>query len=55
MQPPETERPPPAFVRVWDWIEQTLVGLLGALALVVGSVQVVGRYVTPEHAISWAE
>lgn len=30
-------------------------GLLGALALIVGLVQVVGRYLTPEHAISYAE
>jgi C4-dicarboxylate transporter DctQ subunit len=39
----------------WDRVEQTLVGILGALTLVVGMVQVVGRYLDPEHAISWAE
>lgn len=39
----------------WDWIERTLVGLLGALAMVVGLVQVLGRYFFPTHAISWAE
>jgi C4-dicarboxylate transporter DctQ subunit len=44
-----------ALMRWWDTIEQTLVGILGALTLVVGTVQVVGRYVDPEHAISWAE
>jgi C4-dicarboxylate transporter DctQ subunit len=42
-------------MRWWDGIEQTLVGLLGALTLIVGAVQVIGRYVDPEHAISWAE
>ena len=40
---------------VWDRAERTLVGLLGALAMVVGIVQVVGRYAFPSQAISWAE
>ena len=39
----------------WDTIERTIVGLLGALAMVVGIVQVVGRYFFPALAISWAE
>lgn len=39
----------------WDRAERTLVGLLGLLAMVVGIVQVIGRYLTPAHAISWAE
>ena len=39
----------------WDRLERTLVGLLGALAMVVGVVQVVGRYFFPAYAISWAE
>jgi C4-dicarboxylate transporter, DctQ subunit len=39
----------------WDRIERTLVGVLGALAMFVGLVQVVGRYFFPEYAISWAE
>jgi C4-dicarboxylate transporter DctQ subunit len=43
------------FMRLWDHVEQTLVGLLGAGALLVGVVQVVGRYLIPEHAITWAE
>jgi len=51
--------PPPdrrgALMRWWDGIEQTLVGVLGALTLIVGAVQVIGRYLDPEHAISWAE
>jgi C4-dicarboxylate transporter, DctQ subunit len=40
---------------VWDTIERTLTGLLGAIAMVVGIVQVVGRYFFPAMAISWAE
>lgn len=40
---------------IWDVIERTLVGLLGLLAMLVGLVQVLGRYFFPEYAISWAE
>lgn len=40
---------------IWDTIERTLVGLLGAIAMVIGLVQVVGRYLFPAYAISWAE
>jgi len=39
----------------WDRAERLLIGLLGALAMIVGLVQVVGRYVAPRYAISWAE
>jgi C4-dicarboxylate transporter DctQ subunit len=39
----------------WDTIERTLVGVLGGLAMLVGLVQVVGRYFFPALAISWAE
>ena len=41
--------------RAWDAIERTLVGLLGLCALVIGVVQVTGRYLTPQHAISYGE
>jgi C4-dicarboxylate transporter, DctQ subunit len=41
--------------RAWDHIEQTVVGLLGAFALVIAVLQVFGRYIDPEHAITWAE
>jgi C4-dicarboxylate transporter DctQ subunit len=54
MSPPVPDQRP-AFMVWWDRVEQTLVGILGALTLVVGMVQVVGRYIDPEHAISWAE
>jgi C4-dicarboxylate transporter, DctQ subunit len=40
---------------LWDKAERLLIGLLGALAMLVGLVQVVGRYVAPRYAISWAE
>jgi C4-dicarboxylate transporter DctQ subunit len=48
----------PKAVRVmgwWDWIEETLVGLLGLVALVIGLLQVIGRYIDPARAISYAE
>ena len=40
---------------IWDTVERTLVGLLGALAMLVGLVQVLGRYFFPSMAISSAE
>ena len=40
---------------IWDTIERILVGLLGALAMIVGLAQVLGRYFFPTLAISWAE
>jgi len=40
---------------VWDKLERLLIGLLGALAMLVGLTQVLGRYVAPRFAISWAE
>jgi C4-dicarboxylate transporter DctQ subunit len=42
-------------MKAWDWVEQTLTGLLGATALVVAMVQIIGRYVAPEYAIASAE
>jgi C4-dicarboxylate transporter DctQ subunit len=39
----------------WDRIEETLVGLLGLVALVIGLLQVIGRYFDPARAISYAE
>ena len=40
---------------MWDKAERFLIGLLGAAAMLVGLVQVVGRYIAPRYAISWAE
>ena len=42
-------------LRWWDRIEETLVGLLGLIALVIGLLQVIGRYIDPARAISYAE
>ncbi len=52
---PDPPRRLDRFFAVWDRIEQTLVGVLGLLALVVGVVQVLGRYIRPGQAISYAE
>lgn len=42
-------------MNIWDRIETTLVGILGALAMIVGLAQVLGRYFFPSLAITWAE
>ena len=49
--PPEAPRRPGLFAR----LERLVVGLLGAAALVIAGLQVLGRYAAPAHAISWAE
>ena len=41
--------------RIWDGGERTLAGILGAMAMLIGLVQVLGRYFFPALAISWAE
>src|SRR5665213_2396643 len=40
---------------VWDWVERTLVGILGAFAMAIAAIQVFGRYIAPSAAITWAE
>jgi C4-dicarboxylate transporter DctQ subunit len=40
---------------VWDKIEQTLVGLLGLAALVVGIWQIIGRYFDSSLASGWGD
>ena len=40
---------------LWDRIERMLIGLLGAGALIVGTYQVIGRYVTPQYASGWSD
>ena len=50
--------PQSAFARVaalWDRIELTLVGFLGACAMAIAAIQVFGRYIDPAAAITWAE
>lgn len=41
--------------RLWNRVERTLVGVLGAAALLIAVVQVFGRYIDPANAITWAE
>ena len=60
MSPPETQAGAGArgFARilaVWDWVERTLVGVLGAVAMAIAAIQVFGRYIAPGAAITWAE
>ncbi|HUN42936.1 MAG TPA: TRAP transporter small permease [Acetobacteraceae bacterium] len=58
MSAPDTARPGDRLARViavWDRVERLLVGLLGAFALVIAVIQVVGRYLDPANAITWAE
>ncbi|HET8996488.1 MAG TPA: TRAP transporter small permease [Acetobacteraceae bacterium] len=43
------------FMRAWDWVERTIVGLLGLVAMITAAVQVFGRYIDPANAITWAE
>ncbi len=55
---PEARPAAPGFVRVaaaWDWVERTLVGVLGAAAMLLAAFQVFGRYIDPQAAINWAE
>jgi len=42
-------------LKLWDFIERTLVGLLGLLALAIGVWQVLSRYFLPERSISYGE
>ena len=39
----------------WDRIERSITGLLGATAMVIALIQVIGRYLAPEHAMGSAE
>ena len=41
--------------RLWNRVERTLVGVLGATALLIAVAQVFGRYIDPAGAITWAE
>ena len=62
MSASDPANPPPGargtlacIARLWDRVERTLVGILGATALLIAVVQVFGRYIDPAHAITWAE
>ncbi|MDE2581499.1 MAG: TRAP transporter small permease [Rhodospirillales bacterium] len=58
MSAPELNGAARAFARAaeaWNWIERTLVGLLGAFAMFIAAFQVFGRYIDPADSINWAE
>ncbi len=42
-------------IRIWDGVEQVLVGLLGLAALLVGAWQVFGRYFDTQASSSWGD
>ena len=42
-------------MRVWTWLERTVTGLLGLVALGVGLAQVLGRYVYPDLGSGWGD
>jgi C4-dicarboxylate transporter DctQ subunit len=43
------------MMRLWDRLEQTLVGLLGLCALAVGVWQVAGRYIDQSLSVDWGD
>ena len=43
------------MMKLWDRVEQTISGLLGLAALLLALWQVLSRYFSPQHAISFAE
>lgn len=44
-----------ALLRAWDLVERTLIGLLGAGALGIGTYQVIGRYVDPRLSFQYGD
>ena len=42
-------------MRVWNFIERALIGILGALALAVGAYQVIGRYIDQRIAFAYGD
>jgi C4-dicarboxylate transporter DctQ subunit len=58
MSAPDTGAAAHWFTRaatVWDRFERLLVGVLGGCAMLIAVVQVLGRYLDPKDAITWAE
>jgi C4-dicarboxylate transporter DctQ subunit len=43
------------MLRVWDTLERWIVGVLGAFALLLSVWQIVGRYISRDLAMPWAE
>ena len=54
-EPPGARNSIRRVTAAWDWVEQIVVGLLGAFALVIAVMQVFGRYIDPANSITWAE
>ena len=42
------------MIDLWDRYERRLIGLLGAFALLIGTYQIAGRYISPDLAAPWA-
>lgn len=42
------------MIALWDRYERRLIGLLGAFALLIGTYQIAGRYISPDLAAPWA-
>ena len=58
MSAPDTRPAARWFARAttaWDRFERLLVGVLGGCAMLIAVVQVLGRYLDPAVAITWAE
>ncbi len=42
-------------MRAWNFVERSLIGLLGAMALAVGAYQVIGRYIDQRIAFQYGD
>ena len=42
-------------MRAWNFVERTLIGVLGAMALAVGAYQVIGRYIDQRIAFQYGD
>lgn len=42
------------MIALWDRYERRVIGVLGAFALLIGTYQIAGRYISPEFAAPWA-
>ena len=42
-------------MRLWNFVERSLIGVLGALALAIGTYQVIGRYVDQRIAFQYGD
>ena len=42
------------MIALWDRYERLLIGLLGVFALLIGTYQIAGRYISADLAVPWA-